>query len=112
MWWTRPPAQTKKPRTKMLSGVSMNWRENIPWAIEKAMATVALESGKPGSEDCAMKDKGEEDKDEEDKEEGEGDSIDDFEWLEGKCDNYSGSKNCPNVCAFWKDWYCVKEQHK
>src|SRR5882762_2910526 len=22
---------------------------------------------------------------------------------------YSGSKNCPNVCAFWKDWYCVKE---
>ena len=22
---------------------------------------------------------------------------------------YSGSKNCPNVCAFWKDWYCMKE---
>ena len=19
---------------------------------------------------------------------------------------------CPNVCAFWKDWYCVKEWHK
>jgi len=80
----------------MPSGLSANWRENIPWAIEKAMAAVALESGKPGSEDCAMKDKGEEDKGEEDKgeededgedeEEGEGDSIDDFEWLAGKCD--------------------------
>src|SRR6266550_7558255 len=21
---------------------------------------------------------------------------------------YSGSKNCPNVCAFWKDWHGVK----
>jgi len=75
----------------MLSGLSTNWRENIPWAIEKAMAAVVLESGKPGSEDCTMKDKGEEDKDEEDEEEGEGDSVDDFERLEGKCDNYAAA---------------------
>ena len=25
---------------------------------------------------------------------------------------YSRSKNCPNVCAFWNDWYWVKEWHK
>jgi len=98
MWQTRPPAQTKKPRTKMPSGLSTNWREKIPWAIEKAMAAVALESGKPSSEDCTMKDKGEEDKgeedeDEEDEEEGEGDCVNDFEWLEGKsrCDNHAAA---------------------
>jgi hypothetical protein len=22
---------------------------------------------------------------------------------------YSGSKNCPKVCVFWKYWYCVKD---
>ena len=22
---------------------------------------------------------------------------------------YSGSKNCPNVCTFWKDWHGVKQ---
>ena len=27
-------------------------------------------------------------------------------------DIYSGSKNCPNVCTFWKDWHGVKELHK
>ncbi len=28
--------------------------------------------------------------------------------LFGKIHIYSGSKNCPNVCAFWKDWHGVK----
>lgn len=27
-------------------------------------------------------------------------------------DGHSRSKYCPNVCAFGKDWYCVKEWHK